>query len=214
MSRKPETLRAAQHQAIGCCWKGYGDNMKEIWKDIAGYEGIYAVSNLGRVRSLDRYVQCVDSVRYYKGRIMKLHKQRNGYLQVCLRISGKHEQALVHRLVAEAFIPNHGQLPCVNHKDENKENNNADNLEWCTQKYNNHYGEGNKTRCRNARDGAINKLAKPVLQYSLDGKLLDEYYSAMEAGRQNHCSQAGISNCCNGKQKTAYGYVWRYKEAE
>ncbi len=214
MSRKPETLRAAQHQAIGCCWKGYGDNMKEIWKDIAGYEGYYQVRNLGNIKSLDRDVEYPTFTRHFYGKVLKPHKKSNGYLELTLRRQKKHSQALVHRLVAIAFIPNPDNLPCVNHKDENKENNCVENLEWCTQEYNNHYGEGHKARCRNARNGSIKKLAKPVLQYSLEGELIAEYYSAMEAGRQNNCSQACISNCCNGKQKTAYGYMWKYKEAE
>lgn len=184
----------------------------EVWKDIAGFEGIYQVSNMGNVRSVDRYVECADSIRHYKGRLMKLDKKKNGYLQVMLRRRDIAKQVLVHRLVAEAFIPNTGNLPTVNHKDENKENNRADNLEWCTMEYNNLYGEGHKTRCVNARNGAIKKQARPVIQYSLDGKFIAEYFSAMEAGRQTGCRQSGISECCNGKQKTAFGYIWRYKE--
>lgn len=187
--------------------------MKEIWKDIAGYEGLYQVSNLGNVRGLDRDVECVDSIRHYKGRMMKQYKKSNGYLQVCLRRQSPNN-VLVHRIVADAFVPNPCHLPCVNHKDENKENNRADNLEWCTVEFNNHYGEGNKNRCENSKRGSINRLAKTVLQFSLDGKFIAEYYSAMEAGRKNDVGQGGISECCNGKQKTAYGYIWKYKDAE
>lgn len=214
MSRKPETLRASRRSVFRGRWKGYGDNMKEVWKDIAGFEGIYQVSNKGNVRSLDRDVQCVDSVRHYKGRLMKQDKKKNGYLQVNLKRQEINKQFLVHRLVANAFLPNPGGLPSVNHKDENKENNSVDNLEWCSQAYNNHYGQGHETRCANARSGAINKQAKPVLQYSIDGVFIAEYFSAMEAGRVNGIRQSGISECCNGKQKTAYGYIWKYKDAE
>lgn len=188
--------------------------MKEVWKDIADFEGIYQVSSLGNVRSLDRCVECNDSIRHYKGRMMKFYKKKNGYLQVNLKRRNLNKQFLVHRLVAETFIPNPCNYPCVNHKDENKANNSVDNLEWCTQEYNNHYGVGNKNRCINSRNGAIKKQARAVEQYTLDGEFVAEYFSAMEAGRQNQCRQAGISECCNGKQKTAYGYVWRYKEAE
>lgn len=188
--------------------------MKEVWKDIAGYEGYYQVSNLGKVRSLDREVEYPTYTRYFYGKVLKPHKKRNGYLELTLRQQKKHTQALVHRLVAIAFIPNPNNLPCVNHKDENKENNCVENLEWCTEAYNNHYGIGNRNRCVNSRNGAIKKQAKPVLQFSLDGEFIAEYFSAMEAARQNQCRQGGISECCNGKQKTAYGYIWRYKEAE
>lgn len=188
--------------------------MKEVWKDVKGFEGIYQVSNKGNVKSLDRVVECVDSFRHYKGKMMKLDKKKNGYLQVNLKRQNKNAQYLVHRLVAEAFIPNPNVLSCVNHKDENKENNHVDNLEWCSQAYNNRYGAGYKKRCINARNGAIKKQAKPVLQYSLNGDFVAEYFSAMEAARMNGCKQGGISECCNGKQKTAYGYIWRYKEVE
>lgn len=188
--------------------------MEELWKDIAGYEGLYQVSNQGRVRSLDRYVECVDTYRHYKGRIMKLDKRKNGYLQVNLKRQKLNKQFLIHRLVAQAFIPNPDSLPCVNHKDENKENNNVDNLEWCTEAYNNEYGEGHKKRSENAIKYAIKNQSKAVLQFSLNGEYIAEYYSATEAGRKNNCRQGGISECCNGKQKTAYGYIWKYKEAE
>ena len=188
--------------------------MEEVWKDIQGYEGIYQVSNLGNVRSVDRCVECVDSYRHYKGRIMRLNKRKNGYLDICLRRQDNKVRPLVHRLVAEAFIPNPEKLPCVNHKDENKENNRVDNLEWCTEAYNNNYGESHKQRSIHSSSAAIKNQSKPVLQYSLSGEYITEYYSAMEAGRKNNCRQSGISECCNGKQKTAYGYIWRYKEAE
>lgn len=187
--------------------------MNEIWKDIAGFEGVYQVSNKGNVRSLDRYVQCADSVRHYKGRLMKQDKKKNGYLQVNLKRQAVNKQFLIHRLVAVAFLPNPDGLATVNHKDENKENNSVDNLEWCSQSYNNHFGKGYRTRCVNAKNGAIRSQAKAVLQYSIDGVFIAEYFSAMEAGRANGVRQGGISECCNGKQKTAYGYIWRYKEA-
>ena len=184
----------------------------EEWRDIAGYEGLYQVSNLGRVRSLDRVVECIDSIRRYKGRMMKQHRKQNGYMECTVQKPGHRKQYLVHRLVAQAFIPNPDNLPEVNHLDENKANNRADNLEWVTQAENNAYGIGYINRSKNASEGSIKSTARPVQKYSLDGKLLAEYYSAMEAGRKNGCKQSGISECCNGKQKTAYGYIWRYKE--
>ena len=108
--------------------------MQEIWKDITGYEGLYQVSNFGRIRSLDRVST---SGRHLKGKIMK--PVANPYMRIALCKDGNKISFIVHRLVAEAFIPNPNNYTCINHKDEDKTNNNVDNLEWCTYKYNNIY---------------------------------------------------------------------------
>lgn len=119
--------------------------MIEEWRKIVGYEGLYEVSSLGRVRSLDKY----DSInRFYEGRILKLFADRLGYLSVVLYSNSKRKHYLVHRLVAEAFILNPDNLPQVNHRDENPSNDNVDNLEWCDGKYNVNYG----TRIDRIRD--------------------------------------------------------------
>ena len=105
--------------------------MQEIWKDVRGWEGLYQISNLGNVRTL----------HYKKPYLRKLSKTQRGYLVVNFFISkGKYKNYSVHRLVAEAFIPNPNNLPQINHKDENRLNNRVDNLEWCTNKYNCNYG--------------------------------------------------------------------------
>ena len=113
--------------------------MKEIWKDIPGYEGLYQISNLGNVKSLPRKVnkrKCEE--------IIKVPTISNkGYYRISLCKNGKIKYYAIHRLVAEAFISNHNNLPCVNHKDCNKQNNNVDNLEWCTYSYNNMYKNHN-----------------------------------------------------------------------
>lgn len=118
--------------------------MEEIWKDIAGYEGLYQVSNLGRVKSLDRTVQYFRNgkleTKIFKSKIMKQNYTSAGYLMIYLRKDGKDKYNAVHRLVAQAFIPNPNNLPCVNHKDEVKDNNSVNNLEWCTHIYNCNYG--------------------------------------------------------------------------
>lgn len=113
----------------------------EIWKDVKGFEGYYEVSDLGRVRRLDRYDYGCGYARFYKGRILKnLVYKKTGYFHVQLCKCGTIINKSVHRLVAEAFIPNPDNLPQVNHKDEDKSNNCVDNLEWCDAVYNMNYG--------------------------------------------------------------------------
>ena len=120
-------------------------NSEEIWRPVVGYEGLYEVSSLGRVRSLDKY----DSInRFCEGRILKLSSDRLGYLRAQLYSNSKRKSFLVHRLVAQAFIPNPDNLPQVNHIDENPSNDNVENLEWCDGKYNVNYG----TRIDRIRD--------------------------------------------------------------
>ena len=115
--------------------------MNEEWRPIEGYEGLYEVSNLGRVRSLDMYVKSrYGNYRLHKGKVLSPAKDTNGYLFVNLTYNGKHNTIRVHRLVALTFIPNPDNLPEVNHKDEDKSNNRVDNLEFCDRKYNINYG--------------------------------------------------------------------------
>ncbi|MEE3419429.1 MAG: NUMOD4 domain-containing protein [Methanosphaera sp.] len=118
--------------------------MKEIWKDIKGYESLYQVSNLGRVKSLARKVIKTNYVSFKKERILKQQTDRYGYKKVILQRNYQIKTFSIHRLVAEAFLENPYNLPQINHKDENKENNCVLNLEYCDSKYNNNYGTRNK----------------------------------------------------------------------
>ena len=183
-------------------------NMTEVWKDIKGYEGLYQVSDIGRVKSFDRMV--IDKIgRKYnkKGRILKPKTGPNGYLRVALCDDcGKPKGFYVHRLVCEAFHENPESKPCVNHIDENKTNNVASNLEWCTYKENINYGT------RNTRDAKTK--SKPVGQYTTDGKLIKVWQSTHEVQRQLGFDNSFISAVARGKQKTAYGYVWKYIDKE
>ena len=116
---------------------------EEIWKDIKGYEGLYQVSNLGRIRSLDRIIYVNDElrpIRKIKGKILKLRPNKQGYLRTIISKNCKIKSITVHRIVAETFISNSNNLPCVNHIDEDVTNNTVKNLEWCTYDYNNNYG--------------------------------------------------------------------------
>jgi hypothetical protein len=185
-----------------------------MWKDIDGYEGLYQVSNTGEVISLNyKRCGCVSK--------LKLNKDTVGYLQVKLYKNKKKKNFKVHRLVAQAFLPNPLNLPEINHKDEDKTNNlvflNEDgsvdkeksNLEWCDRDYNIHYGTGQK---RGGEKRVNGKKSKPVLQFSKDGDFIREYPSTMEVQRQLGFSQGFVSACCRGKYKQAYGFIWRYKE--
>lgn len=179
--------------------------MVEVWRDIEDYVGSYQISNFGRVRSLERIENCRGrGKRLNKGRFLKQFNGKDKYKFVSLCKYGKTKQCSVHRLVAQAFIPNPDNLPCINHKDENKSNNSVNNLEWCTIAYNNNYGTAIQRR--------VEKQSKPVLQYTLNGEFVNEYPSVMETARQTGILQSNISMCCLGKRKTAKGFIWRYKK--
>lgn len=176
--------------------------MEEIWKPI-GYEG-YEVSNLGRVKSY-KY----DKIN---GKIMKPYKNTKGYLQIDLQLDGRKREnrvhLSVHRLVAIAFIPNPDNLPQVNHKDEDKTNNCVDNLEWCTNDYNAHYG----THIERVAE----KIRVPIYSVDKQGNI-EHFPSVREADRivsgKEYGISAPISMCLNGKRKTAYGRQW-FREIE
>lgn len=135
--------------------------------------------------------------------------ENNGYL--CFGCNGK--TTLVHRFIASCFIPNPQNLPCINHKDENKTNNCVDNLEWCDYKYNLNYGTRNKRIAESNSKVQKNnpQKSKKVLQFTKDGKFVKEWCSVKEIERVLGYAQPNISNCCNGKAKSSYGFLWRYK---
>lgn len=180
--------------------------MKEIWKDIHNYEGLYQISNYGRVKSLERKVKNTkSSYRIVKEKILSCNKCSNGYYYIILYKNQNKKTYRIHRLVADAFIPNNDNLLEVNHIDENKENNNVNNLEWCNHKYNMNYGTSIK---RNAE-----KHKKQVIQYTKNNEIIKEYSSLKEASDKIGIDSSSIMRCCKGKQKTCGGYIWKYKEA-
>ena len=137
--------------------------MKEIWKPIAGYEGYYEVSNLGRVKSVDRYACRSDGKKVFcRGRIMKLGKNRGNYTQLALCKDGVMKTHPVHRLVAKTFIPNPNNLPAINHIDGNKDNNSVSNLEWCDTKHNNIHAF--KTGLKKSRKGVEHYNARFTME--------------------------------------------------
>lgn len=157
----------------------------EQWRDVIEAKEYYEVSNKGRVRNK------------LTNALLRQRKQRTGYLSVELAY-GVNKHRLVHRLVAEAFIENPCMLPCVNHKDENKENNFVENLEWCTYQYNVRYGKGALVRNHG------------VIQYDIAGNALRIWESEKQAAEFLGIKYQGISKCCRGRGKTCGGYMWSY----
>ena len=193
--------------------------MLEIWKtavyDGEIYEGLYKVSNLGRILSLNYR-------NTGKAELMTPVDNGDGYFQVNLRKNGEYKTCKVHRLVAQTFLPNPENKPCINHKiegDEGKKINmvffNEDGtvdeekstIEWATYEENNNYGSHNE-RIAKANTNGIR--SKKVLQISLSGELIREWPSTQECER-NGFSSGNISQCCNGKRKTYKGFKWEYE---
>lgn len=173
--------------------------MQEIWKDVPGFEGLYQVSSLGRIKSFNKSTKFHGMNFHYLTPTIANH----GYGEVTFYDKDKkRHKTTVHRLVATLFIDNPNNYPCINHKDENKLNNCVDNLEWCTYKHNNNYGT--------ARMRTIITKSRPVSQYTLDGFWIATYMSAQTAANLLKCSDSIIRDCCNGKLNTAHGYLWEW----
>ena len=190
---------------------------QEEWKPIMGYEGLYEISSLGRVRSLPR--------QGTKGGIIRPSLSSSGYLQTHLTKNGKEKTFQVHRLVAIHFIENENNLPEVNHKDEDKTNNCVWNLEFCTRKYNENYGT-KRERCvknHNYKESSIKsalhhdykevgrKLSKPIIQKDMEGNEIRRWPSNQEIRRTLNYACGSISMACNGKKPSAYGYIWEFE---
>lgn len=196
--------------------------MKEIWKDISGYEEKYQISNLGRIKSLACKRWNGFTYANKKEQILKPRLNLKGYLHVCLYDGHKNYKDIeIQRLVAKAFISNPQKLPCVNHKDENPLNNKVSNLEWCDYKYNNNYGNHNlnlsNSKMSNPKHALISimngrKNSKAVIQFDLNGNKIHVYPSQMRAAKETNSMQDGISACCRGKQKTHNGYMWKFAD--
>lgn len=215
------------------------NNQEEIWRDIKGYEGLYQVSNFGRVVSY----------HYNKIRLMSIAPQSRGYETILLCKDGNRESLLVHRLVAAAFVPNPNNYNEVNHIDENKCNNNADNLEWVSHSENCNYGtrisrisekntgqkrldetrakmkESQSLRAERERAEGIRcgRITKKISQYDLNGNFIRDFDSLYDAcialgftiNKENRYGMGyknNIRNCCKGLTKIAYGFIWKFKE--
>ena len=197
--------------------------MAEIWKDVVGYEGLYQVSDKGQIKSLKRYRNNGNGKYLQKEKILKSYIGKNGYCIVDLYKNGKRKKCLLHRLVAEAFIYNPQNKPCINHIDCHKTNNNINNLEWCTYKENMQEAVKNKlvhtwcgTKFRekhpNYKFRGKWKTQKRVCQYDLSNNYIKTFNSATEVERLINICGSHIGECCRGVRKTAGGYIWKYRE--
>lgn len=194
------------------------EQLIEEWKDIEGYEGYYQISSFGNVYSFPRL--------HTKGGLIKPSTSTSGYLCTHLSKNGIVKTFQVHRLVGNHFLDNPNNLSQINHKDENKINNRADNLEFCDQTYNVNYGTAIKRAVENHnyKESSIKsaknhdyvevgrKQSKPVLQYALDGTFIKRWESARQIFRELNYSPGNISSACNNKIKSAYGYRWIFEE--
>lgn len=192
--------------------------MEEVWLPVVGQEGFYEVSNYCRIRSVDRTREVVKSGKLhlvkYKGKIIKLHKDKGGYL-IC-RLYGKTTETVkAHRVGMQAFVQNHENLPCVNHKYEDKTNNfifvNPDgsvnleksSLEWCSHEYNNNYGTAKQRRSEKQRKNKI-------IQTTKKGVFVKSWESLGQIQKILNIPKTNVSLCCLGKRKSAGGFVWKY----
>ena len=191
--------------------------MEEIWKDIECYEGIYQVSNLGRVRSLDRYYtkphprNGVPTKYFKRGSIITNHTLRNGYTNVMLKFEGGKKNFMVHRLVAKAFVPGYFEGADVNHKDCNRQNNHADNLEWMSRRDNLMY---NNDKNASAMEKIHRSQRKPIIQMTMDGDFIREWPSIHAAHLALGLDSNSLSGACHQHYgtKTCGGYRWKFKE--
>ena len=174
--------------------------MEEIWKPVVGHEDMYRVSNLGRVMSIN--------YRHTGKPHILTPKKRCGYMAIHRRSNGG--DIAIHRLVAEAFIANPDNLPCVNHINEDKCDNRACNLEWCTHQYNNTYGN-RLIKMANTRKSSKTKTHKgDIYQYSITGEYIATFTSTISASAETGIERSSINKCALGQTKTAGGYKWSY----
>ena len=204
--------------------------MQEVWKDVRGYEGLYQVRNLGRVKSLKRHrsVNLMNTkTATVPERILKFGVSQ-GYLAVTLAKDKINKKIRVHKLVASTFIPNPENKPHINHKDGNKHNNAVDNSEWITPKENTkhafenglikgmcsfkgyHHTEEAKKLISEGNKWGSSKNHRIIKQYTKDGEFIKEWHGFVEIEKVLGCDKRNLQSCCKGRIPSAYGYIWRY----
>ena len=175
---------------------------KECWKPVVGYEKYYEVSNLGRVRSKNCERKIAGGIlRVFYGKELTQFVAPDDYYVVRLTLDGKRKEKKVHRLVAEAFIPNPLNRPVINHKNENKRDNRVENLEWCSVRYNLRYGTTQRRR--------VEKISDPIRQYTTDGRYVRTYVSIQAAARCTRLPITCIYNVVAGKKESYKGFIFQ-----
>lgn len=191
-------------------WLSLENLKKEIWKEIPKTEGIYCISNYGRLKTKQKKIKSGIKNNDFvirKEQILRNQINKLGYNHCSIKIDGVNKNVNIHRLVAELFIPNPMNKSQVGHKDENPRNNRVDNLIWLTVKENINWG----TRKEKCRQIMLNKkTGKKVKKYDLNGIFIEEYNSVKIAAKENNMCRSQITNCCNGKYKKAAGYIWKW----
>lgn len=174
--------------------------MKEIWKDIVGYDGKYQISTLGRIRN-------------HNGLIMKQKPSKDGYIRILLFNNKKYKAEYVHILVAKAFLPNPKIKSEVNHIDANKSNNTLHNLEWVTRRENHFHAVSLGLKPENPTKGKSyneNPCVKPIYQYNKQGKFIKKWDSRKDAAIFYKCNPNSISRAMNGERKSCKGFIWKH----
>lgn len=194
------------------------NKVREIWKDIKGYEGLYQVSNCGNVKSVKKTITRNNCKILIKEKILKKYI-RQGYYAVKLYKNKTKINLPIHRLVAITYLKNDKNKPCVNHKDGNKLNNNIDNLEWVTYSENTLHSyknglqktsEKQRENCKKVYKYAIKKTSKKINQYDLDGNFIKQWNSINEANRSFNRKKTRINDVCKNRCKQSMGYIWKY----
>ena len=190
-------------------------SIKEIWKQIDGYDGIYEISSLGRLKVLKREVNHSRNPNFKvvrKEKIASLQKDKNGYLNIILTKDKKQKKFSVSRLVSKAFIPNPENKPHVNHKKGIKTDNRATELEWCTNLENQHHS-WNKLGRKSSNKGKFGKKnhgSIKIVQLTFGGKIIKIWDCINDAERYGGFNHGTISACCRGKFKQHKGFKWKY----
>ena len=188
----------------------------EIWKDIVGYEDLYQISNMGRVKSLERIARNNHKI---KEKILTPNLNKGGYLRVHLRKDNYSYTPLIHRLVAQAFLPNPNNKPQIDHINTNKTDNRVCNLRWTTASENmKNPITLESSRIANSGEnnpmfgviGANNKRSRTVLQFTKDGEFIKKWVCINDIKRELGINVSNIPECCKGKHKTVNGYKWEY----
>lgn len=210
---KGQAYRPFHFQMIGVIRIGkYYMEEKEVWRDVVGYEGLYQVSNIGRVKSLQRIIHLTNGkILTIKERIKNISCNNNGYLMATLCKGGICGKYLVHRLVAQAFIPNPQNKPDIDHIDTDKSNNIVGNLKWVTPKENSNNPKTRKSMSIMSVGkllGQKSPFAKKVYRFSLDMKLIATYPSSTDAAKVTGLSRRKIQHCCHGEQVVYDGSLW------